>query len=104
MIYSFISDCDYVKIAKAYRKYIINKGKFLSLKEKIARNPNVAKLIGTPVIHTGIAVHISEKSSYYVPGDSEHNDHYVKFGDVGKNLAELKKKGLERAYLHLDGW
>lgn len=100
----FGKGCDYVTIAKAYRADRKEKGLFVSLEEKIARNPNVAKLIGTPVVHEGIAVHISPESDYYKPDKPEENDHYVPFSTRAEQLKKLKENGLERAYLHLDGW
>lgn len=100
----FDSGCDYVTIAKAYRKYMKETGRFVSLAEKIDRNPNVAKLIGSPVIHTGIATHISPESDYYTPDEPEKNDFYTTFDKCGEKLRRLKENGLDRAYLHLDGW
>ena len=43
--YSFTSN-NYVGIAKRYREYAIKQGIFISLKEKIAANPEVVKLLG----------------------------------------------------------
>lgn len=105
MLYAFLDGgCDYVRIAKYYRSYVINRDIFVSLREKIARNPNIAKLIGTPIIHTGIAIHICKQSVFYVEGDDRHNDNYTSFEQVGKYLTALHDNGLEKAYLHLDGW
>lgn len=104
MTYTFIDDCDYVKIAKRYREYIRYKGQLITLEEKIARNPNVAYLIGTPIVHEGIAVHISPESNYYDKTDPSKNDYYTSFAERAAGLRALKERGVERAYLHLDGW
>jgi hypothetical protein len=104
MTYTFYDKCDYNTFAKKYRSYIQYKGQLITLSQKIAKNPAVARLIGTPVIHEGIAVHISEKSDYYTPGQPEKNDYYTSFATRASQLRELKMRGVEKAYLHLDGW
>ena len=104
MIYYFDSPCDYVKIAKNYRKYVAEKGELITLKEKIDRNPNIAKLIGTPVFHTGIATHIDKDSYYYDKEHPEKNDSCTPFEYYEPRLRELKSHGIDRLYIHLDGW
>ncbi len=44
--YHFIVGGDYVDMAKEYKKEAIKRGHFVTLKEKLARNPNVSKLPG----------------------------------------------------------
>lgn len=104
MTYLFYDGCDYVTFAKAYRSYIKYKGRLVTLEEKIANNPAVARLIGTPIVHEGIAVHISEKSDYYTPGEPDKNEYYTSFAELASQLRALKARGVEKAYLHLDGW
>ena len=100
----FSEGCDYNSFAKHYRRYVREKGQLVTLAEKIARNPSVARLIGTPIIHEAIAVHISEQSDYFKPGDPAHNDHFTPFRTRANQLRALKARGVEKAYLHLDGW
>lgn len=50
--YSFIPKGDYVDMAKEYRKEAKKRGHFVSLKDKLARNPDVDKLPGS--IYFGI--------------------------------------------------
>lgn len=50
-IYRFFSAGGYVAQAKRFREFAIQKGWFLSLKEKTRRNPTLAKVIGAPVIY-----------------------------------------------------
>ena len=103
--YRFLaSGADYNALAKLYRVYAQETGRFVSLREKIARNPNIAYLIGTPVVHTGICTHISPKSDYYDAVHPENNDHVTPFSAIGEALTRLHDRGMERAYLHLDGW
>lgn len=44
--YHFIQGGDYVDMAKEYKKEAIKRGHFVTLKEKLARNPNVDRLPG----------------------------------------------------------
>ena len=103
-IVSFLENCDYNLIAKEYRKYVKLQGKLVTLKQKIEKNPNIAKLIGAPVVHTCIAIYIKPGTHYYDPDRPERNEYYTSFYERAKELRELKAKGAENVYLHLDGW
>ncbi|MEN6310062.1 MAG: DUF5696 domain-containing protein, partial [Acidobacteriota bacterium] len=102
--YAFIENGGYVALAKRYRRYAIETGNFVSLKEKIARNPLVARLVGAPVIHTSILYHIQPDSSYYKKDDPKFNHQLVTFDERIAELRRLAARGVKRAYLHLDGW
>ncbi len=104
MLFRFREPCDYNVIAKCYRAYVKERGALVTLREKIARNPAVARLPGCAVIHEGIAVHISPKSDYYTPGQPEKNDYYTTFDERAAQLRALKARGLEKGYTHFDGW
>ncbi len=101
---AFFDQGNYVTCAKRYRKYVIETGRFVSLKEKIARNPVVGKLIGAPIIHTGILSHIQPASIYYDKSDLSKNHQLVTFDARSDELDRLAKAGVKRAYVHLDGW
>jgi hypothetical protein len=45
--FCFIDNGNYVEMAERYRKYVIDIGQSVSLKEKIAQEILAAKLIGT---------------------------------------------------------
>jgi len=100
----FFENANYVDLAKRYRRYVRETGHFVSLKEKIARNPLVGKLIGSPVIHTSILYHIQSESSYYHKDDPAKNHRLVSFEERARQLRQLSEKGVKRAYVHLDGW
>lgn len=102
--FCFMEKSNYVELAKRYRRYVIETGRFVSLKEKISRNPLVAKLIGAPVVHTSILYHIQPGSSYYDKSNPAKNHQMVTFDKRVSELGELSKKGIQRAYVHLDGW
>ncbi|MCQ2430136.1 MAG: DUF5696 domain-containing protein [Clostridia bacterium] len=104
LLYHFDAACDFVTMAKLYRGYVKERGRFTTLREKFAKNPNAAYLVGTPIIHSDIAGHIVEGTHYYEPGNSAHNDWNTPFAVRAEQLKVLKENGLEKAYLHLDGW
>ncbi len=104
MVYGFFAKGDFNTVAKIYRAYREERGHLVKLQEKIARNPKVEYLIGSPVVHTVAAVHIKEGTHYYDPNDPSHNDWCIPFATTANKLRKLKENGLEKAYLHLDGW
>ncbi len=102
--YVFDEEATYVSMAKRYRRYAKETGLFVSLREKRIRNPEVDEVIGKPVIHTGALYHFVPKSSYYNKERIEENHNLTTFDQIGERLSGLKKRGLEDAYVHLDGW
>lgn len=102
--YAFIDRGNYVALAKRYRRYAVETGNFVSLKEKISRNPLVGNLIGSPVIHTSILYHIQPDSSYFKKDDPKANHQLVTFDARAAELRKLAARGVPRAYVHLDGW
>ena len=47
----YLLENDITKIAKTYKNYIVEKGKFLTLEEKAKNNKNIRKLYGAPHIY-----------------------------------------------------
>ena len=104
MIFTFFASGDFNTIAKVYRAYRKERGRLTTLREKIAKNPKAAELIGTPIVHTDTAIHIHPDSHYYEPGNPAHNDFCQTFAQTAEGLRQLKANGAEKVYLHLDGW
>lgn len=102
--FCFLDSGNYVDLAKRYRRQAIATGRFVSLREKMARNPRVARLIGAPVVHTSILYHIQPESSYYQKDNPAHNHQFVTFDARAKELEALAAQGITNAYVHLDGW
>ncbi|MCX8107922.1 MAG: DUF5696 domain-containing protein, partial [Verrucomicrobiae bacterium] len=102
--FCFWDSGDYVAMAKRYRRFAIATGRFVSLREKVARNPIVGRLIGAPIIHTSILYHIQPESSYYNKADPAKNHQLVTFEQRAKELEQLHRMGVSNAYVHLDGW
>ncbi len=104
VLYSFFTNGDFNTMAKTYRAYLTERGELVTLREKIVRNPKVEYLLGCPIVHSCAAVHIHPASHFYDPEDPENNDRYFPFSENARLLRELKEKGADKVYLHLDGW
>lgn len=98
----YFEKCDYNDFAHYYKSFLINQGKFVTLKDKIAKNPNVKKLIGAPIIHTNIFAKIQPESKFYVKDKSETL--FATFEQRAEQFERFKQLGLKNAYIHLDGW
>lgn len=99
----FMSDGNYVSMAKRYRQYVKNTGLFVSLKEKVDRNPVVARLVGAPIMRTSILVDYKE-GSYRWRHDSLTRHRLTTFSDCAASLRKLKAEGLEHLTVILTGW
>lgn len=102
--YRFFPKCDYNDLCKSYRQYVKEKGLLITLKEKAARCSRVDKLIGSAIVHKGIKVHCSPSSRYYDASRPDLMDSLVPFRTRTEQMRRLKEAGLEKVYLHLDGW
>jgi hypothetical protein len=100
----FIPEGNYVDMAKRYRRYVIDIGRFVSLKEKIARDPLVAQLIGTPHLRQSIKRNYKPGSFRWDAKNPEKNYSVTTFDERVRQLRELKSKGINRLYVTLSGW
>jgi hypothetical protein len=100
----FIPEGNYVDMAKRYRRYVIDIGRFVSLKEKIARDPLVAQLIGTPHLRQSIKRNYKPGSFRWDAKNPEKNYSVTTFDERIRQLRDLKAKGLNRLYVTLSGW
>ncbi len=104
MLYRFMENCDYNDFAHSYRAYLAERGEVYTLAQKAALNPAVDRLLGAPIIHEGIAVHISPESQYYHKDDPSQNDYHTTFDTRSEQLRTLRQRGMDKGYIHLDGW
>jgi uncharacterized protein DUF5696 len=100
----FLEKAGYVELAKRYRKYAIETGHFVSLKEKIARTPLLKNLIGSPVAHFGITSRTMESSRGYNKKKPERNLRVTSFDKRTEQLEKLATMGVKKLYVHMDGW
>lgn len=102
--FSFRRNCDYNDLCQIYRAYVDEHGLAATLKEKAARLPSVEQLVGTAFVHTGIKTHVDPDSSFFDPQQPDKNNHLTTFAKRQEELEVYKKLGVERLYVHLDGW
>jgi hypothetical protein len=100
----FFARGDYVTLAKRYRRYAMETGRFVSLKEKIAAREQVRSLIGTPLSRVSILRNLKEDSQRYDRQDPSKNYSLTTFDERARQLRDLKAKGLDRFHVCLTGW
>lgn len=99
----FMAEGNYVDMAKRYRKYVKNTGLFVSLKDKIARNPIVQELIGTPIIRSSILTNYKSDGARWTR-DSTTRYKLVTFDQRATEFSRYKEKGLKKLCVVLTGW
>lgn len=102
--YTLLSDCDYNDLCKVYRAYVRETGHLRTLAEKAAQNPSVDRLIGSSFVHTGIKTVVQPDSDFFDPENPEKNNHCTPFSKRTEEIKLLHNMGVEKLYLHLDGW
>jgi hypothetical protein len=97
----FFPQGNYVTLAKRYREYVMNSGLFISLKEKIAKTPKLAEIIGLPQTRVSILHNQSTNSDRYNP-----TNHYqlFTFDQRAQQLRDLKAAGIEKTLIVVSGW
>lgn len=99
----FHDDCDYNTLAKDYRAYLMEQGRLVTMQDKIEANPNIQKLIGSPVLHCGIFSNVHPASSYYKKG-GQNRRLLASFYKRAEQYRHLRELGLDQLYIHTDGW
>ncbi len=94
----------YVDLAKRYRRFAMETGLWVSLKEKIARSSSVESLVGTPLSRVSVLRNLSPDSSRYDKKNPERNYRLVAFDERARQLEALKAKGIDRLHVVLTGW
>jgi hypothetical protein len=100
----FFAQGNYVTLAKRYRRHARETGLFVSLQEKIARNPAVKSLIGTPLTRMSILRNLKDDSQRYDKADPSKNYSLATFDERARKLRELKASGIDRLHVCLTGW
>ena len=104
MRYSFLTSCDYNDICKLYRSFAIETGKLKTLEEKAVRTPSINNLIGCAFVHKGIKTCVQPNSDFFDATAPDKNNHLTSFKKRAEEMRELKSLGVDKLYLHLDGW
>jgi len=100
----FFDEGNYVTLAKRYRRYVMDTGLFVSLKEKIARTPGLADLIGTPHTRVRILKNLTPDSDRYDKANPTNNYSLTTFDERAHQLRELKSRGIERTLVFITAW
>ncbi|HUX96997.1 MAG TPA: DUF5696 domain-containing protein [Bacteroidales bacterium] len=105
---------DYVAIAKTFRKWVIENGKFVSLNEKINANKYLNSLLGGRAFWINLAFpsdNIRKNEDLYASdnrseGDKEVNSVKVLFTyrQLKEMIERLKKLGLNKGLIKIGGW
>jgi len=95
---------NYVTLAKLFRQYTIERGRFVSLVEKIARSPKVGRLLGSAILHQLLMLKWRPGTRGYNAENQAENLILTPASEVVWGLQKLYDNGLKEAYLHLDGW
>ncbi len=100
----FLPEGNYVSLAKRYRRYVHDTGLFVSLREKIERNPLVANLIGNPFTGASVLRNLNPESTRFDKEHPENNYRLTTFSENVDRLRKLKAAGFEHANVSLSGW
>ena len=94
--YHFFERANHVVLAKTYRTYAQEIGRWTPLSAKFERNPVVQRLVGSVILHVPICRHNVQSQP------ALHN--VVSFAERTAQVRRLWEMGRERLYLHIDGW
>ena len=106
-VYIQLLDGGYVEMAKLYLEFARKNGRYATLKEKIAKNPMVEKMIGAPDVKVYIYTNrINEPymRAWCEPVLDGYSCVNTTFEQVGNLLDRLKADGVENALVLLGGW
>ncbi len=101
---AFLPKGGYVALAKRYRRYVVDSGLFVSLKEKIAVRPVVKNVIGVPFTSASILHNIRPGAATYDARNPEHNRRLTTFAENIHRLRDLKAQGWEHLNVSVTGW
>ena len=101
---AFLPKGNYVTMAKRYRRYVIESGQFVSLKEKIARSPVVKNLIGNVAMGGSILRNVNPAGPNYNKQNPKSNYRLTTYAENIKRMRELKAQGWNNLNFTLSGW
>src|ERR1019366_5695328 len=106
--YIFQPGGGYVEMCKTYRKYAQSTGRFVTLKQKIAANPEVAKLIGAPTFEINVLANRTRQPQYgTLSGPIQDGAHQLQtsFEQIEAMVKDMHDNlHLDRAVIRIAGW
>jgi len=94
--YHFFDQADHVTLAKCYRRYAQQIGRWVPLGEKFERNANLRQLVGGVIVPVSICRHNVQVRPV--------RHEVVSFEQRAAQVRRLRELGRDRVYLHIDGW
>jgi hypothetical protein len=103
---------DYVDLAKVFRKWAIDQGKFVSLEDKIKANPDLRSLLGGRAFWINIARPSRRQSTaidFLISGDHPYNHGeptqiMFTYQELEDKIRHLKALGLQKGIIKVGGW
>jgi hypothetical protein len=106
--YIFQPHGGYVEMCKTYRRHAQKTGRFVSLKQKIAANPNVAKLVGASNFEIMCVSNHPLEPQYQGQSSAVYDGYHAvqtSFDQLTEIINDLKDKlGVEQAVIRIAGW
>jgi hypothetical protein len=100
----FLPKGNYVDLAKRYRRYVMDSGLFISLKDKIAVRPAVKNLIGIPFRSESVLRNVKPGAATYDTKNPQRNYHLTTFAQDIQRLRDFKAQGWDHLNVTLAGW
>lgn len=102
--FCFFQNGGYVALAKRYRRYAIDSGLFVPLREKALKAPMLNSLIGTPQTRLDVLRNLKSDSDRYDTTDASKNYRLVTYDERVRQLQALKARGVDALHVVLTGW
>jgi len=103
VMFIFLRETSYVKMSKIFRKYAMEHGYYMSLKDKIKENPLLGRAIGAPIIKLWIVDRYPRTGCW----DQSRIRFTINttYNDVQRILKEMHDElGIDKAVILLAGW
>jgi hypothetical protein len=106
--YIFQPHGGYVEMCRTYRAYAEKIGRVVTLKQKIAANPKVEKLIGAPNFEIQVAANRALAAQYQSLSGPVYDGYHrlqTTFDQITSMIRDMKDNlGVERAVIRIAGW
>jgi len=106
--YLFQPHGGYVEMCRTYRKYAEKAGKLVTLKQKIAANTNVQKLIGAPNFEIQVVANRPKDPQFQGLSGAVYDGYHLlqtSFDQITAIVRDLKENlGVEHAVVRIAGW
>ena len=99
---AFFAKGNYVDLAKRYRRHVMDTGHFVSLNDKIARQPLVKNIIGTPMASMRVLQNIVPGGPAWEKTPTRYE--LTPYADLVKRMKGYKAAGWNNLNVVLSGW